>query len=44
MVGLDYPEVCSIYPTAGMDFHANICKEIREVDVENISIVLISVK
>jgi hypothetical protein len=44
MVGLGYPEVCFIYRTAGIDFYVNICKETRNVDVENISIVLIRIK
>jgi hypothetical protein len=44
MVGLGYPEVRSIYPTAGINFYVNICKETRNVDVDNISIVLIRIK
>jgi hypothetical protein len=44
MVCLGYPEVGFIYPTAGIDYYAYICKETSEVDVENISIVLISNK
>jgi hypothetical protein len=44
MVGLGYPEVGFIYPTAGINSPANICKETREVEFKNETIILIRVQ
>jgi hypothetical protein len=44
MVGLGYPEVGFIYPMAEMDFYVNVCKETKEVEFKNETIILIRVQ